>query len=58
MKLEKFEIKIGWQWQPVRGTTLGMKPGWLSWTDGESSGLARPGTWRELKSKPEVSKIG
>jgi hypothetical protein len=56
MKLEKYEIQIGDKWEPVTGTTVGLKEGWLSWTDGESNGLARPGTWRPrapARKKPE-----
>jgi hypothetical protein len=46
MKLENYEVQSGDKWEPVKGTTVGMKAGWLSWTDGDSNGLARPGTWR------------
>ena len=48
MKLQKYEIKIGEEWYPVKGTTLGLKEGWLSWEDKDgASGLSRPGTWRK-----------
>jgi hypothetical protein len=45
-----FEIKIGDDWKPVKGTTRSMNEGWLYWTDGHSSGLAKPGTWRPVES--------
>jgi hypothetical protein len=58
MKLQKYEILIGDKWEPVNGTTVSLKEGWLEWTDGSSSGLARPGTWRfaETKKKFETAK--
>jgi hypothetical protein len=60
MKLEWYEIK-GYPadtWEKVKGTTVGMREGWLAWKDGESEGLARPGTWRKVESKTKVEKKG
>jgi hypothetical protein len=52
MRLQKYEIKIGDKWYPVTGTTVGMKTGWMSWQDADgSTGLSRPGTWREREKK-------
>jgi hypothetical protein len=51
--MKTYEIRIGDKWFKVRGTTTGLREGWLSWTDRESTGLARPGTWRPyVKSEP------
>lgn len=57
MKLQKFEIKVGDEWCPVRGTIIGLKEGWLHWQDSDgSSGLSRPGTWRSVKGKTKKEK--
>lgn len=46
--MKKYELKVGDTWATVKGTTLGMKDGWLYWEDSNGcNGLARPGTWRE-----------
>jgi hypothetical protein len=52
-KLRAFEILVAGTWEKVKGTTNGVREGWLSWDDGQGcTGLSRPGTWREIgKSK-------
>ena len=52
MALQKYEILISGEWYKVRGSTSGLKDGWLEWKDNEGAqGLARPGTWRALAPK-------
>jgi hypothetical protein len=51
----KYEVKMGEDWHPVKGTTQGMKAGWLHWEDNDGcTGLSRPGTWRERATADRV----
>lgn len=54
-----YEIRDGNKWVRVKGTTAGLKIGWLHWSmrDG-ATGLARPGTWRERPGKAALREAG
>jgi len=56
MALQTYEIKISDRWEKVKGTTAGMREGWLVWKDTEGcQGMSRPGTWRLYERKVKAS---